>query len=97
MPQPLRIYKVAVPAPLYQFFDYLALESGPTAPLGARVRVPFGRREAVGVVVGVADTSDLPRSRLKPITELLDTEPLLPAALQKLLSWAAGYYHHPVG
>ena len=96
MPPP-RIYQVAVPAPLYQFFDYLALDSGPTAVVGARVRVPFGRREVVGVVVGLSDRSDLPRSRLKPIIAVLDTEPLLPPALQKLLSWAAGYYHYPVG
>jgi primosomal protein N' (replication factor Y) len=81
-------------------FDYLPPEdpSGQATPgPGVRVRVPFGRRSLVGVVVAVAGESQLPRERLKPIHEVLDSEPVLDAGLLGLLNWAAEYYHHPLG
>ncbi len=64
---------------------------------GARVRVPFGKRTLVGIVLKTADQSDVPLARLKQILEVLDPEPLLDATLLRLLLWAAAYYHHPVG
>ncbi|HEU5338219.1 MAG TPA: primosomal protein N' [Sulfuricaulis sp.] len=90
----LRIYQVAVPAPLYREFDYVASMSLTT---GARVRVPFGRRELVGVVLGEVARSELPRGRLKPITQPLDASAILPPSILSLLRWAANYYHHPLG
>ena len=65
--------------------------------MGVRVRVPFGRRRLVGVVIAIADASALPAARLKPILEVLDPQPLLDAASLALLEWAAQYYHHPIG
>ena len=91
------IYQVAVPAPLYRLFDYLAPSEVGVPAVGARVRVPFGKRELVGVVLGTAPESDLPHARLKRIARVLDAAPLLPASFLKLLAWAAEYYHHPVG
>ncbi|MCR4346301.1 MAG: primosomal protein N' [Sulfuricaulis sp.] len=89
-----RIYQVAVPTPLYHAFDYLA-----TVPLvpGARVRVPFGRREMIGVVLGEVAQSELPASRLRAITQSLDASAILPPSILGLLRWAADYYHHPLG
>jgi primosomal protein N' (replication factor Y) len=90
----LRIYQIAVPTPLYRAFDYLA----PVALTpGVRVRVPFGRRELVGVVVGEVTQSELPANRLKNITQPLDDSAILPPSLLNLLRWAADYYHHPLG
>ena len=89
-----RIYQVAVPTPLFRTFDYLALDV--LAP-GVRVRVPFGRRELIGVVVAEVARSELPAGRLKDITQTLDTVPLLPPQTLSLLRWAADYYHHPLG
>lgn len=89
-----RIYQVAVPTPLYRAFDYLAPVM--LAP-GVRVRVPFGRREVVGVVVGEVARSELPSNRLKSITQPLDTRAIMPSSMLSLLQWAADYYHHPVG
>ncbi|MDO8703782.1 MAG: primosomal protein N' [Sulfuricaulis sp.] len=89
-----RIYQVAVPTPLYRVFDYLAPST--LAP-GTRVRVPFGRRELVGVVLDEVAQSELPHNRLKSITQSLDADPLLPPSLLRLLRWAADYYHHPIG
>ncbi len=92
-----RICLVAVPVPLYGPFDYsIAPDSEPISP-GVRVRVPFGKREMVGVVLGHADKSALAPSRLKRILQVLDDEPVLPTNLLQLLTWVAEYYHHPIG
>ena len=61
------------------------------------MRVPFGRQEVVGVVLGVAMESDLPHGKLKSIRRVLDVEPLLPPTLMELLTWASAYYHYPIG
>jgi len=85
-----------VPTPLYQLFDYKA-RPGQLAVRGARVSVPFGRRQVVAVVVGSAASSDVPAGKLRPISKVLDNEPLLPNDLLDLLEWASRYYHHPIG
>jgi primosomal protein N' (replication factor Y) (superfamily II helicase) len=95
MPVPPRILRVAVPVPLRRTFDYLA----PPEPVavGGRVRVPFGRRQLVGVVMEAGSGSDIPGERLRKALAVLDEKPLLPPTLLALLGWAADYYHHPVG
>ena len=70
-----RVVRVALDMPLRRVFDYLAPEGPETPPRaqpGTRVRVPFGRQRLVGVVMEVADSSELPVERLKPILEVLD-------------------------
>ena len=84
---------VAVPRPLAGSFDYLCHE--PVA-VGARVRVPFGRGQVIGVVVAVTpEASD--DGTLKTVDRVLDDAPLLDAPLLKLLHFAARYYQHPLG
>jgi primosomal protein N' (replication factor Y) len=90
------ILRVAVPSPLRRLFDYLAPAGAAPRP-GMRVRLPFGKRETVGVVVEVAAESDLEPERLKPATALMDTVPLLDERLMALLTWATDYYHHAPG
>jgi primosomal protein N' (replication factor Y) len=93
-----KIFRVALDTPLRRLFDYLPPAPPAAAPrLGARVRVPFGRQRLIGVVMETADTSDVPAARLRPILDVLDPEPLLDSAARRLLSWAAEYYHHPLG
>ncbi|TCO76762.1 primosomal protein N' [Chromatocurvus halotolerans] len=99
MPTYLRI---AVPSPLRRLFDYLppADEDPDTAlslPSGIRVRVPFGRRSVVGVLIATATRSEVPLSRLKSADAILDTVPLLSPAVFDLCRWASGYYLHPPG
>ncbi len=95
---PPTILRVAVPRPLFQLLDYLPVAndvSDNKAQAGCRVRVPFGHTEVTGVIIEVVDSSEF--SELKPILELLDSEPLLDSQTLKLLLWASQYYHHPVG
>ncbi|MGW8247435.1 MAG: primosomal protein N' [Acidiferrobacterales bacterium] len=97
MPRAQKIIKVALPVPLRRVFDYLRPAEITEPDPGCRVSVPFGNRKLVGVAVGMADHSDLPGSKLKKITAVLESEPVLPDELLELLKWAATYYHHPLG
>jgi len=95
-----KTFRVALDTPLRRLFDYLppASPEGASDPRpGMRVRVPFGRRRLVGTVVAVADSSELPPERLKPILEVLDARPLFDAHALELILWTADYYHHPIG
>jgi primosomal protein N' (replication factor Y) (superfamily II helicase) len=93
------VLRVAINAPLRSPFDYLppAGFSPLEVPLGVRVRVPVGRRSAVGVVVDYATEPSVGASALKAVQELLDVAPLLDRGLMQLLHWTADYYHHPLG
>src|SRR4030066_307768 len=92
-----RFARIAIPSPLPRHFDYRLIAGDPVPAPGTRVRVPFGRQELVGVVLGVPTQTDLPRKKLKSIRRSLDSEPLLPAKHMELLVWASAYYHHPIG
>ncbi|MBN1240555.1 MAG: DEAD/DEAH box helicase, partial [Gammaproteobacteria bacterium] len=91
------ILRIAVPVPIGDSFDYLWNGAGPAPRPGTRISVPFGRSRRIGVVVGVAEASDLPPDKLKPAGEPLDGEPLIGTELLETLRWAADYYHHPIG
>ena len=98
----VRSVSVALPVPLYSCFDYsLAASVGqdlstPKILPGQRVRVPFGRRELIGVVMGPPVAPSGSR-KLRPLTEVIDEAPLLPVELLDLCRWAAEYYQHPIG
>jgi primosomal protein N' (replication factor Y) (superfamily II helicase) len=97
---PSCVFRVALDTPLRRLFDYLPPNSAlfpVPVELGARVRVPFGRQRLIGIVVEMADSSEVPAERLKPILEVLDSRPVLDAAALALLRWAAEYYHHSIG
>jgi primosomal protein N' (replication factor Y) len=93
------VLRVVLNAPLRTAFEYLAppgIAPG-DVPLGARVRVPLGRRSTVGIVVDRAAKPSLGAPALKAVHELLDGRPLLDERLMQLLRWTADYYHHPLG
>lgn len=93
------IVQVALPTPLRRLFDYLPPEGivPEQLSLGKRLRVTFGRRELIGVILGIADTTDVPLEKLKPAIELLDETPVLDAQDLAFAEFAARYYHHPIG
>lgn len=94
----LLYYQVAVPSPLRRLFDYLPpADIATTLSPGMRVRVPFGGRSVVGILISHGATSLVPDAKLKPIIEVLDSAPLVPPALLQLYLWAADYYQGPPG
>lgn len=95
----MTILRIAVPAPLHRCFEYLPPVDCIADNLlpGVRVRVPFGKREAIGILISVTQVSAVPEMTLKPALEIMDTTPLLPASLLSLATWASDYYHYPLG
>jgi primosomal protein N' (replication factor Y) len=92
------IVRVALDTPLRRLFDYLpARDLDVNLAPGMRVRVPFGRQRLVGVVHSLAASSELPKDKLKPLLEVIDSTPVIDGPVMQLLEWAAQYYHHPLG
>ena len=91
------ILRVAIPTPLRRIFDYKATQAELNFVSGLRVKVPFGKKEVIGIILEVTNKSDFPLEKIKPIIECLDTEPLLPLRVFELALWAADYYQYPVG
>lgn len=94
-----QILSVAVPSPLWQLFDYLpppASDFSAWVP-GIRVKVPFGHREVIGVLIKTGTNSTVPRSQLKSAIEMIDQKPLIHSSLLTFCQWASDYYHHPLG
>ncbi len=99
-PNPMQlILKVAVPAPIRTLFDYLPPANTDKELLqpGIRVRVPFGKKSQIGLLVRQETNSDIAPKRLRPMLEVLDSQPLFRETDLALLAWAARYYHHPIG
>jgi len=93
------VLRVALDVPLARLFDYLppAGDSVDAADLGRRVRVPFGRREQVGILVALAGESEIGAEALRPALAVDRTRPPLPADILELVRFAADYYRHPYG
>lgn len=92
----MRLIRVALNVPLHRYFDYL-LPDELNVCKGSRVVVPFGRQTKIGIVVDFPQTSDVPIDKLKPIKSVLDLDTLFDDEMWKLLTWAARYYHAPIG
>ena len=93
------ILQVAIAAPLHRLFDYLPPTAEAPSGLepGMRLKVPFGRGFRVGILVSIAEHSDIPLARLKRVANVLDASPVINAELLGLLRWASDYYRHPIG
>lgn len=71
-------------------FDYRRPDSMDAVAVGSVVRVPFGPRRLLGVVVEVAEASELPPERLAEPLEALEAG--APAELVRLGLWVAHEY-----
>ena len=90
--------QVVFPVPLKQSFTYgvpASLEGRVEA--GQRCFVSFGRRQTVGVVVGLSAKAPENVKTIKALDALLDEEPLLTPDLLKLGEWMADYYYCSLG
>ena len=86
-----QVVQVALKVPFADHLDY-AIDQATTMPqVGCRVVVPLGRnKQLVGVVVGLPGHSE--HQQLKPVTRVLETEPLFNQKDLMLLKKAARYY-----
>ncbi len=76
-----RPYQYIIPSSLYDL-----------AVPGVRVLAPFGRSNKLseGIILSISDSTDL--SKLKVITSVLDSEPVLDSAGIKLAAWVSRRY-----
>ncbi len=92
------VYVEAVlPVPLRRSFTYrIPGDMQGTIKLGARLMLPFGRRNLTGYAVELH--TDLPpgveidESKIKDVLELTDEEPLITPEILRLTQWTADYY-----
>lgn len=85
---------VAVCLPFSRTFLY-EISTEPRLP--ARVKVPFGKREIQGFVVGLRPDKPPELAEVRPVTEVMDTEPLVRPDIFELCQWIADYYMAPLG
>ncbi|MDN4053592.1 primosomal protein N' [Massilia sp. YIM B02763] len=92
------ILQIALDTPLDSVFDYRwPCEPGSEPLVGQLALVPFGRREAVGVIVAIKASSEVPEDKLKDALAVRgQLAPLSPQWLA-LARFAADYYHRPLG
>ncbi|HAD81361.1 MAG: primosomal protein N' [Candidatus Edwardsbacteria bacterium RIFOXYD12_FULL_50_11] len=80
---------VALSIPQGRCFTYLIPGHLTVDGAGIRVRVPLGKREAIGYVVHLKETCDFP---VKPILEVIDIKPVISRELLELTEWVSKYY-----
>ena len=83
---------VIVPLPLQEAFTYaVPPECQPKIRVGQRVIVPFGSRKFyTAIVLRLHD--DTPPYPTKPVSEILDTEPIVLQKQLQLWKWVSDYY-----
>ncbi len=92
-------WKVAVEAPLPEPLTYEApsqLEGHPLLKRGSTVRVPLGKRTALGVLISDGADGEGP-FKIREISEIVASRPPLPEPYLQWLEWVAKYYIHPIG
>ena len=86
-------YHVYLPVNLDTEFTY---SSSQAIAEGCRVLVSFNRRDMIGICG--RRVQDAPRGvRIREITEVLDSQPLIPQSLLELARWMASYYRNSIG
>ncbi len=90
--------RVAVELPqhtgLHGALDYLSERA---LPAGSFVRVPLGRRHVPGLVWLDEPGAEEPGLALKPVAQVIDALPALPARWCELVAFAAAYYQRGLG
>lgn len=98
MPAEDPIYvEAALPVPLRRVFTYrVPEEMRPRIGIGARLKLPFGRRLITGYAVELhakmPDDVEVDEAKVRDIAELLDDQPLITPEILKLTQWTAEYY-----
>ena len=62
------------------------------AKVGSRVLVPLGKREKTGVLVAFSNDAPSTRSKIRPISDVLDPNPVFDGEFLRWTKWLAMYY-----
>jgi primosomal protein N' (replication factor Y) len=92
------ILNIALDTPLTSCFDYRwRCEPGAEPLPGQLALVSFGRREVVGLIVGIAFATDVPEDKLKDAIAVRSQLAPLSGDWLALVGFAADYYQRPLG
>jgi len=86
--------RVLIDGPSELVFDYMIPENMPVVT-GCRVRIPLRNRDSTGTVLEVGPPPQT-NFTLRPLSKLIDPEPLITPHLMKLGKWIADYYVAPL-
>lgn len=86
-----------MPIPLRQTFTYsLPVGLRENIQIGARLLVPFGKRQLTGYAVvlheNLSPELEIDETVIRDVLELLDAEPLLTKEILRLTQWTSDYY-----
>ncbi len=85
------VARVTLEIALRREFDYLIPpEFAGRVEVGTRVKVPFGRRQVLGCVTSLAESSTF--ETLKPILKVIGAQSLVTPRVLELARWMADYY-----
>jgi primosomal protein N' (replication factor Y) len=92
------ILQIALDTPLDSCFDYRwPCAPGEEPQVGQLALVDFGRREAVGLIVAVKQTTEVPADKLKDAIAVRSQLAPLTEKWLALAGFAADYYQRPLG
>lgn len=91
-----RYIRVALGVPVPTLFDYTCAHAS-ADHVGLRVRVPFGNKQVLGVIMAVAPAPSIDPGKVRPAREILTDLPAVPAEVLDLVQFVSAYYHHPIG
>lgn len=92
----MRPMQVLLPLPFDKAFTYHPPSGEGTPPLGSVVRVPFGRREELGIVWSEESEAGLDAKKIKHALAVCPVSPI-PASLMRFIDWVADYTLTPKG
>ena len=87
---------VILPVPLTGLFTY-SVPEGMAVGVGMRVLVTFGRSKKYMGIVASLHNNKPEGYEVKPITQVMDAEPIVTDNQLKLWNWIADYYMSPIG
>ncbi|MGI8495045.1 MAG: primosomal protein N' [Pyrinomonadaceae bacterium] len=96
-PEVPKYAEVALPLPLRQTFTYaLPIAFQDNVKIGARLLLPFGKRQLTGYVVALhqnlSEELEIEVEAIKNALELVDDVPLVTEEILRLTQWTADYY-----
>lgn len=93
----MKLVRVSMATHLRRSFDYILSDSMEIPPVGGRVRVPFGTRQMIAIVIELPLETTITPEKLRSVSEVLDQQALFDRELDHLLKWASRYYHYNLG
>ncbi|MFC1508372.1 primosomal protein N' [Candidatus Omnitrophota bacterium] len=90
---------IALPIPVNTLFTYkVPSDMAQAAEIGMRVVVPFGRRLLTGFIIQLStDSGGITLSKIKPLQNIVDAEPVFSMKMIELAQWIADYYIATLG